>query len=410
MGKVEEIRASELLDEYLGAAVRGKAPAADEYLKRCPHSEVERLRMALSGVDFALQFYCSTEMNDDAVRRSFERVQEIKRKRQALAAATERAQQNPLVPPGDPGGYLASILNIRDAARSGRQDRIASSAGFEVRQWNRGASSSVRNSWAVDDLTARVHQAKIATQAEALLEHAMVDVAPVNVRAVAQHLHLFVQEARLEQLDGCLVTDGEYGGILLNNDREATNERRKRFTLAHEIGHYVLHRHLKHQFEDKLGTCGSWLTDTTEREADTFASMLLLPPFLLPANFGSAKPTMAQAEEIIATFEVSRAAALRRMVGASHWRCALVVVKDSAVKWYDRSPELIDAYVRGGMHPHPATAASKLQNGEAGEKTRAQLPVSAWFEGKIADEEVEIFEEAVKLKSGYVYSLITILD
>lgn len=57
------------------------------------------------------------------------------------------------------------------------------------------------------------------------------------------------------------------------------SEGRKRFTIAHEFGHYILHRHERNRFE-----CGDGDIETgdgndrdIESEADKFASTLLMP-------------------------------------------------------------------------------------------------------------------------------------
>lgn len=52
--------------------------------------------------------------------------------------------------------------------------------------------------------------------------------------------------------------------------------RRQRFTLAHELAHYCLHRHLKVAFEDKVLFRGGMISPE-ENEANSFAGEILMP-------------------------------------------------------------------------------------------------------------------------------------
>src|SRR4051812_27441329 len=104
--------------------------------------------------------------------------------------------------------------------------------------------------------------------------------APVRVEAIARDLGLAVlgDDNMTSETAGMIVK----GGITSPSGytiyiRAADNPRRKRFTLAHEVGHYVLHRDLigdglidDAMYRSKLG-------DPYERQANRFAADLLMP-------------------------------------------------------------------------------------------------------------------------------------
>ena len=52
-----------------------------------------------------------------------------------------------------------------------------------------------------------------------------------------------IREARLNSLEGCLLTDRQksFGSILVN---AASSSRRRRYTVAHELGHFLNERHV----------------------------------------------------------------------------------------------------------------------------------------------------------------------
>ncbi|MBV8829911.1 MAG: ImmA/IrrE family metallo-endopeptidase [Acidobacteriaceae bacterium] len=108
---------------------------------------------------------------------------------------------------------------------------------------------------------------------------------PVNIEAIAAVLGLTVWESsRLpEGIAGKLKRDIENGGpsqfsIIVRAQDPLV---RKRFTVAHELAHYLLHRHL---FTDELvddALYRSTLKTSVEAEANSFAADLLMPRHLL---------------------------------------------------------------------------------------------------------------------------------
>jgi len=88
-----------------------------------------------------------------------------------------------------------------------------------------------------------------------------------------------VQGEDLDGFDGLLKANKSRSKWLVLYNSATPSEGRKRFTIAHEFGHYILHRHQQDIFE-----CGDGDIETgdnnerdIEAEADLFASTLLMP-------------------------------------------------------------------------------------------------------------------------------------
>lgn len=118
-------------------------------------------------------------------------------------------------------------------------------------------------------------------EAKALLESAGITSVPVDVVEIALSLGLFVAPVELgSDVSGMLVMH-EVGGAIGYNPNHAPA--RQRFTIAHEIGHYILHRDEAPLFIDKQYSVvfrndrSSTGEDRREREANAFASALLMP-------------------------------------------------------------------------------------------------------------------------------------
>ena len=88
-----------------------------------------------------------------------------------------------------------------------------------------------------------------------------------------------VQAAAIKGFDGALFPgDGRKEWLLLYNNA-VTSPGRVRFTQAHELGHYILHRMQRESFQCNDADMLNWSQDDRdiEAQADLFASYLLMP-------------------------------------------------------------------------------------------------------------------------------------
>lgn len=127
---------------------------------------------------------------------------------------------------------------------------------------------------------------KIDQKAQKLLEQYQALTIPVNLKSVAESLALRVMDKPLEEeFSGFLAVQEKT--IVINSQHPPV---RRRFTVAHEIGHYVLHRKKKpdspvfidHAVYFRRSEGGSDLVNhQMEMEANAFAAGLLMPQILL---------------------------------------------------------------------------------------------------------------------------------
>jgi hypothetical protein len=118
----------------------------------------------------------------------------------------------------------------------------------------------------------------IRREAERLLEAAGASRPPVPLRDVVSMLNLSLVERAQEPFsasEAALVPLGDGHAIELYGTR---GDRRRRFTIAHEVGHFVLHPGRVRAERGGLNNVGS---QSQEREADLFAAELLMPEHLV---------------------------------------------------------------------------------------------------------------------------------
>ena len=160
-------------------------------------------------------------------------------------------------------------------------------------------------------------------RAASLIAHHRVLSPPVDVEAVASELGLnLVRDNLGAGVSGLLVTTERSAFVCVH---EADHPNRQRFTMAHEIGHFVLrhqfvrgeHVHVdRGNFISQRGPRSATGVDPKEIEANQFAACLLMPADLVKqevAACGGSPLVDSQVSELASRFEVSEQAMTIRL-------------------------------------------------------------------------------------------------
>jgi len=156
----------------------------------------------------------------------------------------------------------------------------------------------------------------IEQQAARLLEENDVRRAPVPVEAIAKALGLDVRYApTTDDVSGALIRKGRTAVIAVNS---AQHENRQRFTIAHEIGHFILHKqtrsHLDEDFRiDYRNAISSEAVEKGEIEANRFSAELLMPKNFLRRDLLRMEPAESDADEVIQTLSIRYKVSRRAM-------------------------------------------------------------------------------------------------
>jgi hypothetical protein len=140
--------------------------------------------------------------------------------------------------------------------------------------------------------------------------------------------------------------NGKFEGALVPNearewaifyDTGHTSKGRINFTLAHELGHYLAHRHLSGE-PFYCSRRDMWEWDSAygrmEAEANGFASLILMPPDDFreqTRDFRS--PTLASFEPLRNRYEVSLTAVVLNWLKTTSRRAMLVVSNNGFIDW-----------------------------------------------------------------------------
>jgi len=201
-----------------------------------------------------------------------------------------------------------------------------------------------------------------------------------------------------KKFEGALVPNpnkaGEWG-ILYNSSISSSG--RINFTLGHELGHYLLHRHLT---GDPIYCVKSdmWKWDSEygkmEAEANQFASYLLIPlDDFRDQVSGLDKPTVDAFEEIRRRYDVSLTAAILKWLEITPKRAMIVVGRNGFIDWSWSSNPLLKSGVffkaRQNIIPLPDDSLA------AGKITAPNAAIGKMFAAGVWSEHEDVFESTI---------------
>lgn len=205
-------------------------------------------------------------------------------------------------------------------------------------------------------------------------------------------------------ISGCLVRVGEVFGILYSV--RFPSEGFRRFTVAHELGHYFMEGHVQHLFADGQqfheSHSGFTSDDKYEREADAFAAALLMPKQLFRAACGRVGQGLGAIENLANICRTSLTATGIRYARLSDDPVAVVCSTENRVEFAFMSKILQDrrdlTWIRKGSGLPIGTATARFNRNESNiqnaKRVSASSSMEVWFDG---GGDVEINEEVVGL-------------
>ena len=246
--------------------------------------------------------------------------------------------------------------------------------------------------------------------ASVLERYAVEEASHLQLEAFAKDLGAEVVEGNL---DGCiarLVRSGDTG--LIRVSTTVTNRGRRRFCVAHELGHFIL-RHADSGWltcaEGELEEFGGGEAARLETQANMFASELLLPEPLVRRKCEVSPVDFEPVKRIAVEFETSLMATAIRFVRFSPESCVLVFSRDGRIKWTRKSEDFkLHTHGWGERLPKGSLAEVYFRKGTI---TDGPMDVGsdAWLVDWSAEKVPEVVEHSLAIPSaGGVLSLLWI--
>jgi Zn-dependent peptidase ImmA (M78 family) len=215
---------------------------------------------------------------------------------------------------------------------------------------------------------------------------------------------LLIEEGGLNTAEGRIVASPGAGGII--RVKTGLNPGRTRFTVAHEIGHYVLHPLIPHDRQHTARDFTIWNDASEEAEANVFAAELLMPEFLFKPNTRGKIPSLRLLDSLAEEFKCSLMATTFQYVHYTNEQVALVVSDGGTISWVKRAKNFWPRILMGKIQPH--SAAGELLSGKAGDTGKmVRSPVYAWLSNFENDRDHDIMEDTRYIE--YYDRMITLL-
>ncbi|MCJ8506780.1 ImmA/IrrE family metallo-endopeptidase [Rhizobium lemnae] len=247
---------------------------------------------------------------------------------------------------------------------------------------------------------------KLTTMMDMVLGGGRFDLGPVDVERLAvEYSSSTCPQSPIHQVVGGKIP-GCVGALVFSNTTprqwgiiydEDQSETRRRFTIAHEFGHYILHRHRIESEEQYKG--GIFCSEDSvvrgdggdiETEADQFAATLLMPLHDFRRQI-SAKDRVdfEKLGNIAKRYGVSLTAAVLRWLEYSETRAMLVVSNEGFALWAKSSDAALKSgrFLRTKNDVYELPAQALAARGEYTDETRAGVHQRSgvWFDEPVIE-------------------------
>jgi Zn-dependent peptidase ImmA (M78 family) len=189
---------------------------------------------------------------------------------------------------------------------------------------------------------------------------------------------------------------------------------RIRFNIAHELGHFELHKN-----EETLTICtdedlNQWYQNQfhLEQSANIFAAELLLPEYLFKPLVKNKKPSFAEITKLAKIFKTSIMATATKFIEHTDEVCCLFISKDKKLKRFGPSKDFSCKVKLPGENLSQDSEAHRFfKNGYVDIARPTQISADAWINDPKVNPNSLIWEDTFAMNNyNTVLSLIWVKD
>lgn len=229
-------------------------------------------------------------------------------------------------------------------------------------------------------------------RAEALVEElGITSPEELDVEAIAYDSSV---EVIYKAMTGCEATLVGYRDRAIATINPSIVRGRERFSVAHELGHWHLHR--GRSFKCRVDDPGANLSSNLvlEKEADAFAAHLLMPKRIFkPAVVQFPQPTFQQLTDVATAFETSLMATALRFAAINTAPVIVACYSRSGKRWGFPAADVPNRWFLKQELDEDTYTYDLLTNGRECDRLRKQ-PADVWFDNSDA-ERYEVYEQCI---------------
>jgi Zn-dependent peptidase ImmA (M78 family) len=235
----------------------------------------------------------------------------------------------------------------------------------------------------------------------------ILDAADISVEDIAWVRGALVLEGGLRGADARLLHTPGIQPAIIRVNSSVRPAGRKRFAIAHELGHLELKHNPGSVTECAEKEFLAWYQTQNDQEVDAnvFAAALLMPKKMFLKRLEGTVPSMELIEELAEFFQTTLTATAIRYTQLCGERCAVVFSKNARIDWVRRSPDF-GAWIPPKAKLSENTYAVDYHTRGNVSTKRETARLDAWVED--ASQWATIYEQSRPLPS--YKSLLTLLS
>ena len=222
------------------------------------------------------------------------------------------------------------------------------------------------------------------------------DPAEIDLEDIAESLEVTIQHADLEGCDGVLQVFPDPKCGLITVRSSIKEEGQKRFTIAHELGHYEIPGQPNQDYHCGPAEISPMRHRIRPEEvaANEFAAELLMPEKLFRTRMQTRRPSIDWIRSLASDFQTTLTATLRRFVAFTDYRCAMVSSVDGKVEYFKPSNSFRHK-IKKGVPLHPDSWAIDFFKGSRIKDKMVSVPAYAWIKSDRISKKACIFEHSI---------------
>jgi Zn-dependent peptidase ImmA (M78 family) len=200
------------------------------------------------------------------------------------------------------------------------------------------------------------------------------------------------------------------GAGLIRVDSQIPEPGRRRFAIAHELGHWALHGGVS-QLESCTGAAiHGYAGSREEIEASCFAASLLMPPKFMRSRYTGA-PTLRLVREAAEELGTTLSATAVRIVETTEDACLVVFssTEDGVVRWWRRSRKCPTVWLERRQPLREGTVAWDVRASGRSPEAPELVSPGDWFDHVPVYDRLSVVEESMVLGGyGTILTLLTL--
>lgn len=245
-----------------------------------------------------------------------------------------------------------------------------------------------------------------------ILRHHPHWTAPVPIEDLARSINIVdILEMETEEFEGGLTTDSDkQKGVILY--KAGMKDGRRRFTIAHEIGHFLIPWHKgdqrctkKDMSERRVET----LVQKQETEANRFAAGILMPrPWFVSDMRKLGDVDVEHVRTLARQYGTSLEATVARYVELTDDCCAFVFSKDGIIRYIKATKDFPPLTVRSKDHLPEKRLSGRSTDRVHGTSEWAEIQGSIWLKRESCSHLPTVLEQRLLQREGYQLTLLYI--